>query len=347
MPTMRDVAQHAGVALKTVSRVFNDDPHVDPATRRKVQRSLRALNYVPNTLPRTFRAGKDPAVGVVVPDLTDPFFAAAVGAIERYAVPRQIAVVIAASGNDPDRERPTVESLLNRQVMGLISTPVSTDQSYLAIWSRRTPLVFIDRAPSGVLADSFVEDDFGGTNAAIRHLLGYGHRRVAFVGDDLMIWTTRRRFAGYKAALTSVGIEMDRSLVLTGDLSVEKTTSALKDLLRGPQAPSALFSSNARCSTAVIPALQELERTDVAMVGFGDFPLAGALRPALTVVDQDPHRLGFLAAERVFARIDTPGRRLRRNNVLPVRLVPRGSGEQRPPSAHARRPRSMARPAAI
>jgi LacI family transcriptional regulator len=342
---MREVAQHAGVGLKTVSRVFNDDPHVGPATRKRVQRSLRALNYVPNTLARTFRTGKDPAVGVVVPDLTDPFFAAAIGAIESVAVPRQIAVVIAASGTDAEREQPTVESLLNRQIMGLILTPTAPDQSYLSLWQGRTPLVFIDRTPAGVLADSFVEDDHGGAVLATSHLIGYGHRRIACVGDDATIWTTRRRLAGYREALAQAGIEAVPDWVLMGNWSVEDTTAALRELLRGPEAPTALFSSNARCSTAVIPALQALRRTDVALVSFGDFPLAGALSPALTVVDQDPHRLGLLAAERVFARMDHPERRLRRKTVLPLRLILRGSGEQPPPKP-AGAPRRLAPPRA-
>jgi LacI family transcriptional regulator len=330
MSTMREVALHAGVGLKTVSRVFNDDPHVDPITREKVQRSLRALNYVPNTLAQTFRAGKDPAVGVVVPDLTDPFFAAAVGAIESLAVPRQISVVIAASGTDPARERATVESILNRQVMGLISTPVAPDQSYLRVWQERTPLVFIDRAPSGISADTFVEDDSGGASTATRHLLSYGHKRVAFIGDDLNVWTTRRRLAGYEEALQEAALPIDPRLVSIGSWPVDASTGAVRELLEGRGAPTAVFSSNARCSIAIIPALQALGRTDVALVGFGDFPLAGALTPALTVIDQDPHLVGVRAAERVFARIDTPRRRLRRHNILPLQLIPRGSGELRP-----------------
>jgi LacI family transcriptional regulator len=215
--------------------------------------------------------------------------------------------------------------------MGLIATPVAADQSYLAVWQERTPIVFIDRSPSGIVADTFVEDDFGGAVVATLHLIDHGHRRVAFIGDDPSVWTTRRRLAGYKDALRSSGIDIDQDFILTGNWTVDNTMPALEALFGRRRAPSALFSSNARCSASVIPALQALGRVGIALVGFGDFPLANALTPALTVIDQDPHQLGLLAAERVFARIDTPGRRLRRKTILPVRLIPRGSGELPPP----------------
>lgn len=330
MSTMRDVAAHAGVGLKTVSRVFNNDPHVDPGTRKRVQQSLKALNYVPNTLARTFRAGKDAAIGVVVPDLTDPFFAAAVAAIESVAVARGIAVVIATSGTDPEREQSTIGSILNRQVTGLIATPVAPDQSYLKVWQDRTPLVFIDRLPAGVKADTFVEDDTGAASLATRHLLHHGHRRVAFIGDDLNVWTTRRRLEGYQKAMAEAGMKAGPELVSIGSWTAGTSVPALRKLLDRPKAPTALFSSNARCSIQLIPALQSLHHGNLAFVGFGDFPLAGALKPALTVIDQDPHQLGLLAAERVFARLDAPHRRLRRHNVLPLRLLERGSGELSP-----------------
>jgi LacI family transcriptional regulator len=343
MATMRKVADHAGVGVKTVSRVFNDDPHVDPITRRKVQRSLEALNYIPNRLAVTFRSGKDAAIGVIVPDLTDPFFATTVSAIESVALPRGMAVVIASSGTDTARERSAAESLLGRQVTGLICTPVGPDQSYLGARRGHTPLVFIDREPSGLVADSFVEDDFGGAFAATQHLLGYGHCRVAFIGDDVTVWTTRRRLAGYNAALRAADVSPDPDLVLTGNWSVENSALVLGRLLAQPAPPTALFSSNARSSIAVIPALHILGMTDIAMVSFGDFPLAGALSPALTVIDQDPHHLGIVAADRLFARLDTPGRRLPRRNVLPLQLIPRGSGEQ-PPSHLLRRNGTLQRP---
>jgi LacI family transcriptional regulator len=335
MATMREVARRAGVSLKTVSRVFNDDEHVEQETRQRVQQVLREVDYTPNTLARAFRAGKDAALGLAVPDIADPFFAPLARAVEDVAVERGMSVVVTSLGLDGRREQAAVEFLLHRRISGLITTPISGDQSYLAPWLPRTPVVFVDRTPSLEGADSFVEDDRGGARAATEHLLAHGHRRIAFLGDDLAVPTTSERLAGHREALHDAQVPDDGDLVRLGDWSVDRVTTELRRLLEQglPEGrPSALFCSNVRSTISVVLALQALRRTDVALVSFGDFPLAAALCPALTVVDQDPSQLGRLAAERLFDRLDHPGPPRGRTTVLPVRLVARGSGELPPRS---------------
>ena len=146
MTTMRDVARVAGVSAKTVSRVFNDDPHVTEETRERVRWAMQKLNYVPNLLARSFRAGSDAAVGLAVPDIADPFFAAMTSSIEVDLVGRGMAVVVTSLGQG-DHERSALEALLRRQISGLIVACASADQAYLAPWQDRTPMVFVDRPP--------------------------------------------------------------------------------------------------------------------------------------------------------------------------------------------------------
>jgi LacI family transcriptional regulator len=238
---------------------------------------------------------------------------------------RQTAVFVTSLGHDPAGERGTVESLLGRQVAGLISTPVGADQGYLKPWQARTTLVFIDRAPVGIKADSVVEDDEGGAHAATTHLIEQGHRRIGFIGDMVSIATTGRRLQGYRAAHADAGLAVDPETVAVGVTSSAEAGAAARHLMALPHPPTAVLSSNARCSIAVVPVLQALARTDVALVSFGDFPLADALDPALTVVDQDPAAVGEVAATRLFERMDHPNRRLKRQIVLPVELVVRSS----------------------
>ncbi len=300
-----------------------------------MREALQELNYAPNTLARTFRSGKDAALGVAVPAIADPFFAPLARAVEDVAAARGLAVVVTSLGQDARREEAAVESLLHRRISGLITTPISPDQSYLAHWQKHTPVVFVDRVPSLPRADSFVENDRGGARTATKHLLAHGHRRIAFVGDDLAVPTTNLRLAGYHEALQVADAQADPDLVLLGDWSVQHATAVLGRLLgQDPQdeAPTAVFCSNARSTTGVVLALQALGRSDIGVVSFGDFPLAAALRPPLTVIDQDPSHLGRLAAERLFGRLDHPGTQQGHTVVLPVRLVARGSGEQRPRS---------------
>jgi LacI family transcriptional regulator len=323
--TMRQVAERAGVSAKTVSRVMHNDRYVSADVRQRVDRAITELGYVPNVLARTFRSGRDAVIGIAVPSISDPFFASLAAEVERIARARGVAVLVTSLGNDPAHEQAGVQALLGRQVTGLITTPISADQSYLRACQDRTVIVFIDRSPAKIVADSVVEDDLGGAQAATTHLIEHGHDRIGFIGDTLSIATTARRLEGYRAALADAGIATNPELVALGAASEEDSGKAAIDLLSLAHPPTALFSSNARCSIGIIPALQSIGRSDVGFISFGDFPLASALQPPITVVDQDPMSVGRTAATRLFERLDHPNRRLKRKIVLPVPLITRGS----------------------
>ncbi|GHF54614.1 LacI family transcriptional regulator [Amycolatopsis bartoniae] len=321
MATMRDVAELAGVSLKTVSRVFNDDPHVLPETRARVEAALRELDYIPNTLATTFRAGRAPIVGLVVPDLVDPYFASIAKAVGTVAAAHGMSVSVTSIGTDAHREPEIVTAALGQSLSGLILAPVTTEQSYLRPWSGRTPIVFVDRSPAKFTADSFTQDDHGGAFAATAHLIGHGHRRIAFAGDALTKPTVRR-LEGYHAALEQHGIDGDGDLVVLDVWDRPSAAEAVTGLRTLADPPTAVFSSNDRASMALFPAVRG---TGLALLSFGDFPMADLLEPAVTVVDQDPGTLGALAAERIFDRLAHPARRFRRRTVVPVSLVERES----------------------
>jgi LacI family transcriptional regulator len=275
-------------------------------------------------------------VGLAVPDIADPFFAAMTGSIEVDLVGRGMAVVITSLfhggrvGRAAESERSALEALLRRQISGLIVACVSADQAYLAPWQERTPMVFVDRAPKGLSGVYVIEDDLGGAREAVTHLVSHGHRRVAFLGLSTPVTTTRRRLTGYRSALAENGLDNSPDLICMPAESADEAAAELVKRLAAPNAPTAVFSSNIPCTMALVQALQRAERSDVALVGFGDFPMAAALTPAVTVVDQDPARLGHVAVERLLQRIEDPLTEPRRRTVLPVRLIPRGSGELRP-----------------
>ena len=327
MATMRDVAGLAGVSAKTVSRVFNDDPHVLPETRARVEAALHKLNYVPTSLATDFRAGRAPAVGIAVPSLADPFFATIVAAVDDEAKRHDMSTVVTSLGDAAEHEQGLVESLLRRQLSGLIIVPTSTNHRYLGKWLPTTPTVFVDRPPVALGTDFFIEDDIDGAAVATAHLVSRGHRRIAFLGDDVAITTTANRFNGYRRALDETGITFDQHLVAAQMHEVYRGTQAFERLVRDAR-PTAVFSSNARTSIMLMPAIK---RSGLAFVGFGDFSMANMLTPSLSVIDQDPDRLGRLAAQRLFERMTHPNRRLRRRNVLPVRLVERESSRTNHP----------------
>lgn len=323
MATMRDVAMRAGVSAKTVSRVVNNDRYVSDEVRRRVELAIEELKYVPNMLAVSFRTGRDAAIGVAVPGVADPFFAGIIGAVEREASSRGVAVIVTSVGWEPSHEQRSIEAVLHRKVAGMIICPVGPDMSFLRPWQATTPLVFVDRMPGRLVADAVVQDDAGGGYDAVTHLISHGHQRIAFLGDDVV--TAHLRLQGCREAMAEAGLSDDERLVHLGDVDTDTVIAVLRRMLAEPHPPTALFSSNARCTVSIISALQALRRNDVALVGFGDFPTAAALRPPITVIDQDGDEMGRFAAERLFARLDDPARRLRRRTVLPVSLVTRSS----------------------
>jgi LacI family transcriptional regulator len=291
---------------------------------------MQKLNYVPNMLARSFRTGADAAVGLAVPDLGDPFFAEMTSSIEVDLVERGMAVVVTSLGRGADSERSALEALLRRQISGLIVACVSPDQAYLTPWQERTPMVFVDRAPRGLSGVYVIEDDLGGARQAVVHLAGHGHRRVAFLGVSTPVTTTQRRLKGYRSAVAENGLDDNPDLVCVSAESAGEAAAEMVKRLEAPDPPTAVFSSTILCTMALVPALQRAGRTDVAMVGFGDIPMAAALVPAVSVIDQDPAGLGRVAVERLVQRIEDPGAPVRRRTVLPVHLIPRGSGELPP-----------------
>jgi LacI family transcriptional regulator len=324
MSTMREVAERAGVSAKTVSRVINNDKYVSDDVRRRVEQAVADLAYVPNLLARSFRSGRDAAIGVAIPDISDPFFSTLTREVEQIARSRGVAVFITSLGQNGDEEQGRVEALLGRRLTGLITTPIATDQSYLRRWQDRTAIVFIDRSPAKITADSVVEDDHGGAYRATEHLIGHGHRRIGFIGDSVATATTARRLAGYQAALRDAGLAENPQMTRVGQTTADEAAKAVVDLMSLAEPPTALFSSNAWCTIGIIPALQAAGHSTLPLTSFGDFPLAEAIQPPPSIIDQDPVSVGRVAATRLFERIDHPGRRLKRRIVLPVPLIIRG-----------------------
>lgn len=322
MSTMQDVARRAGVSAKTVSRVFNDDPHVLPDTRERVEAAMRELNYVPNALARVFRHGRSHTVGVAVPDVGDPFFSAIVRAVETVCAPAGVTTLVTSIGDDPRRERDVLETLLKAQLMGLILAPVAADQSWLTSWLAHTPIVFVDRAPSGVAADVFSEDDVAGARAAATHLASHGHRRIAFVADRLHPPSTTRRRRGWAEGLREAGLSPADELVSYDLVDPRASAAAVTSLRNLSDPPTAAVVANARVT---MDAFRPLTDAGLAFVGLGDFPMAHDLTPAVSVMSQDPTRLGRLAAERALARFADPAADLPTSELLPMTLVERAS----------------------
>jgi LacI family transcriptional regulator len=334
-PTMLDVAALAGVGLATVSRVVNNKPGVSGVTAARVRSAIDQLDYRHDVQASSLRRSdrKTATIGLVLEDVANPFMSVLHRAVEDTARARGLLVFAGSCDEDGGREREFISALRARRVDGIIVVPAGADHSYLLPELRLgTPIVFVDRPPRFLDADSVTSDDRGGTLLATSHLIARGHRRIAFLGADLTIATAEERLRGYTDALRSHGIDYDADIVRTGLRTVEDAESTAAALFDDDAAPTALLSAQNYFTIGAYKALRALGLLgQVAVVGVDDFPLAEILDPPVTVVPHDPVELGRTAAELLLRRLDgdrSPSQRV----VCPVRLIQRGSGEIAPPA---------------
>ena len=332
---MLDVAALAGVGLKTVSRVVNDEPGVSPALEEKVRRAIAQLNYRRDANASMLRrlGGKTQTIGLVLEDVANPFSSALHRTIEDTARARHVLVFAGSCDEDPQRERELIGSFRDRRVDGIIVVPASHDHTYLYEEQRAgTALVFVDRPAGHLDADSVASNNLGGAVEAVEHLIAHGHRRIAFLGDLPSISTAAARLQGYARTLDQAGIAHDPALIRTGLRSAEAATTAAEEILALPELPTAFFTAQNLLTIGGVRALRNagLER-QVALIGFDDVALADVVEPGISVVAQDPQAMGRAAADLLFRRLDgdtSPSV----HHVVPVKLIARGSGEIPPPA---------------
>src|SRR3954462_3621357 len=214
---MRDVAITAGVSLKTVSRVVNREPGVRADTAARVQAVIADLGFARNDVARSLRHGRAGAIGLVIEDVANPFYSAIARTVEDAAHVRGHIVITTSCEEDPEREHELVRRLLRRSVDALLIVPAGDDHRWLEPeLEAGTPLVFLDRPPGGLDADTVLLDNRGGARAGVGHRLANGPERVAFVGDGPALHTARERRAGNRCAPPEAGVAQCRELVRAG-----------------------------------------------------------------------------------------------------------------------------------
>src|SRR3954467_2894739 len=204
-PTMRDVADMAGVSLKTVSRVINAEAGVTPSTAERVTAAITELGFERNDLAASLRHGRSSStLGLVIEDVANPFYSAIAQAVESAARDRGFMLITASCEEDPEREKELVQALLRRRVDALLLVPAARDHSYLA--RDQIPVVFLDRPPHGIEADCVLLDNLGGARAPVGPLLARGHERIGVIADPESLYTAHERLSGYRQALEAAGV---------------------------------------------------------------------------------------------------------------------------------------------
>jgi LacI family transcriptional regulator, galactose operon repressor len=337
---MKEVARLAGVSLSTVSTVINGQRHVSPELAGRVREAARLLQYRRDLTASNLRRADrlSASIGLVLPDVSNPFFSAVHRGIEEVARQRGVFSFAGSSDEDPTREQHLIEAFSARSVDGLVIAPTGDDQSYLTREREEgIPIVFVDRAPRQFDADSVVSDNAGGISSAVGQLLAIGHRRIGYLGDLEDIPTAAERRAGYRNALGEHGLVEDLQLVRMNLHNTTRAQQAVFDLVSTPNPPTALISAQNLITVGTVQALRTLGlQNRIAVIGFDDLLLADATEPGLTVVAQDALTIGHRAAEILFARIDGesgPPRRV----VVPTSVIRRGTGEIGPRASETER----------
>ncbi|MGW0805342.1 LacI family DNA-binding transcriptional regulator [Nonomuraea sp. NPDC002799] len=325
-PTMADVAREAGVSLKTVSRVVNQEPHVRALLQQRVQAAISALGYRRNeAAARLARGATMLTLGLVMENISNEFYGRLAAAVEAAAAEHEALVVFGSYEESADKERMLIESMYARGVDSLIVVPSAADHAWLAEHASLTT-VFVDRVPQGLeAADVVLLDDEWGGRAATEHLLARGHRRIALISDDHALSSVHDRARGHLAALATAGVAADDALVVRGVFDPWRVCREVTRLLDLPDPPTAFFATNNRASIGILQALRERPERP-AYVGFDDFALADVFNPGVTVVRYDVTRLARSAVDLLLHPSPSP-----RRVKVPVELVARGSGELPPP----------------
>ncbi len=326
--TIKRVADRAGVSIATVSRVFADPRAVSETLRLRVQDAARALNYRPSRAARTLRVGTSQAVGVVIPDLENPFFTAVVRGIELVLQAAGYTLLLANSDEDAGRERNILETLRADGVAGLIFVPINAArEAYREVLAPPLHIVAVDRSPANIRPDLVTVNNVEGTRAGVEHLLAMGHRDVALLGGPSRHSTAKERERGYHDALRASGRTVRPELVHYGDFREEGGYDGMKALLALPRRPTAVFVANNLMTLGAFRALHEAGvriPEELSLVGFDDMPWATSLNPPLTAISQPSQEIGSSAADLLLDRIARP-ERATRHLILETTLVVRAS----------------------
>ncbi len=323
-PTMHDVASHAAVSIKTVSRVVNNEPVVAAHLVDRVHAAIAELGFRRNDIARNLRSRRvNATIGLLIEEMANPFYAAIASVAAEIAATHQTLLIVASSEEDPERERELLLDLAQRRVDGLLVVPAGKDHSFLQReLDMGISMVFLDRPPERLRADAVLLDNQGGTHAGMAQLLAAGHRRIGLLFDSLGVWTMRERLAGVASSYQSFGAGIDPTMIRDEVKGPEDAARVVAGMLQSAEPPTAFFCANNQLCAGALMALHEYG-SPAPLLGFDDFTLSHLMPRPLTLISYDVHELARVGVNRVFSRVhgDSSPPTI---TVLPTHLIERG-----------------------
>jgi LacI family transcriptional regulator len=326
--TIKDVAKLAGVHPSTVSRVINNDSRISEKTKNKVIYVVNKLGYTPNAIARGLKTKRTNTIGMLIPDMTNPFFAYLARGVEDAASENGFNIILCNSDEKLEKERTYLKILKEKRVDGLILSSVHIkDKSIFRLEKIKYPYILVSRDIAGLDKNCIIVNDIAGGTMATEHLIKLGHRRIAHITGPLKVKSAINRLEGYRIALKKNHIEYKEELVEEGDFRIAGGYKAMKKLLKLSELPTAIFAANDLVAMGAMQAIQQKKYhipEDFCIIGFDDIKLASFVYPTLSTIRQPMLEMGALAVK-ILLRIIRGGEFNQKKVVLKPKLIIRES----------------------
>jgi len=311
--TIKQVAAHVGVSVSTVSRALTGNSRISVHTRERVQQAVRELEYRPNVSARRLKQTHTHVVGLIVPDISNDFYAVATARIQAALTVRGYRLLITITGNSAREEAEHLQAMRDERVDGIVYVPTGANSSLVReMWQAGLPVIELARKSGLRDVDAVLADYQDGTRQALDHLLERGHRRIGLICGPLDLSTSRERQQGYLDALAAAGVPVDQALIKVGPYQRDWAAAAMRELLVLDDPPSAVLASSNEFTVGVLRTLTSqgiLYPDQISIVGFGDPEWFSLTRPAITTVMLPAEEMAGMAASLLMQRLDAPSER--------------------------------------
>ena len=333
MGGIKDISQITGLSVATISRVFNDSPLVSEKTRKRVLDAAEKLNYRHNRIAAALRSGKSKTIGVIVPEISNHFFAKVINGAEQALAERGYSAIITQSHDASESEQSALESLLKLNVDGiLVSCAMETHdyRSFERLAEEGIPLVFFDRLPDFPKCNAVLLDDFHGGKMATQHLIDQGCRHLLHVAGDSRVSIFNSRKSGFFSAVAEAGPAVESHTLVSLGFEMEKDLGTIGSLLEKQPEIDGIFCYGDKLAIRMLNILGELDYAvpqKIKLIGFGNNEYTEFTSPKLSTIDQKCHEMGKKAVEVLIDALDSENEEFRIHTLIPE-LVIRGSSKR-------------------
>ena len=329
MITIKDVAKEVNVSVTTISRVLNNKPDVSEATKKKVEKAIEKMGYNPNKIAQGLVLKKSNSIGLIIPDINNPFFPELIKGVERTAKKLGYSLILCNTDNDKIEEKESIFLLRSKQVDGIIlSLSLENKEALKELEKERYPIVQIDRRIKDSIYPAITIDNKKSAYIATEYLIKQGHRKIGHITGDLSTETAINRFKGFRQALKDHNISYKKEWLLEGDYSIESGKEMMENIIKLKNRPTALFLANDLMAFGAYETIFKYNYSipeDFSIIGHDNIEITSFVKPGLTTMDQPKYRLGEIAAKNLIKIIENKDKSAFRNVILKNAMIVRDS----------------------